>query len=124
MMLVTIKKLVNKMFEKKDNIKIVEEIDAEMTEHAPIIDEIIKRKFTVMNIEKINTPDGMAGDNWYQYVVGQGTSEIKGLTMGTLKQVTEHANNVANDLDERSKGKKTGYSSNQNNKTPAKPPAP
>ena len=123
-MLVTIKKLVNKMFEKKDNIKIVEEIDAEMTEHAPIIDEIIKRKFTVMNIEKINTPDGMAGDNWYQYVVGQGTSEIKGLTMGTLKQVTEHANNVANDLDERSKGKKTGYSSNQNNKTPAKPPAP
>ena len=124
MMLVTIKKLVNKMFEKKDNIKIAEEIDTEMTEHAPIIDEVIKRKFTVMNIEKINTPDGMAGDNWYQYVVGQGTSEIKGLTMGTLKQVTEHANNVANDLDERSKGKKTGYSSNQNNKTPAKPPAP
>ena len=123
-MLVTIKKLVNKMFEKKDNIKIAEEIDTEISEQTPINEEVIKRKFTVMNIEKINTPDGMAGDNWYQYVVGQGTSEIKGLTMGTLKQVTEHANNVANDLDERSKGKKTGYSSNQNNKTPAKPPAP
>lgn len=124
MMLVTIKKLVNKMFEKNDNIKIAEEIDTEISEQTPIHEEVIKRKFTVMNIEKINTPDGMAGDNWYQYVVGQGTSEIKGLTMGTLKQVTEHANNVANDLDERSKGKKTGYSSNQNNKTPAKPPAP
>ena len=121
MMLIIIKKLVNKMFEKKDNIRTVEEIDTEVSEHNPINDEIVKRKFNVMNIEKINTPDGMAGDNWYQYVVGQGSSEIKGLTMGTLKQVTEHANNVANDLDERSKGKKTGYSSNQNNKTADKP---
>ena len=119
-----IKKLVNKMFEKKDNIKPVEEIDTEISEHAPINDEVVKLKFNVMNIEKISTPDGMVGDNWYQYVVGQGSSEIKGLTMGTLKQVTEHANKVADDLNERSRGKKTGYSSSQNNKTPAKPPAP
>ena len=35
-----IKKLVNKMFEKKDNIR---------------------------TVEKISTPDGMVGDNWYQY---------------------------------------------------------
>ena len=119
-----IKKLVNKMFEKKDNIKPVEEINTEISEPAPIKDEVIKRKFNVMNIEKIDTPDGMVGDNWYQYVVGEGSSEIKGLTMGTLKQVTEHANKVADDLNDRSKGKKTGYSSSQNNKTPAKPPAP
>ena len=116
-----IKKLVNKMFEKKDNIRTVENIDTKISEHNPINDEVIKRKFNVMNIEKINTPNGMVGDNWYQYVVGQGSSEIKGLTMGTLKQVTEHANNVADDLNDRSKGKKTGYSSSQNNKTPAKP---
>lgn len=101
-----IKKLVNKMFDKKDNIRPAEEIDVEMSEHAPIKDEVIKLKFNVMNIEKISTPDGMVGDNWYQYVVGQGSSEIKGLTMGTLKQVTEHANKVADDLNERSKGKK------------------
>lgn len=116
-----ITKLVNKMFEKKDNIRPVEEIDTKISEHAPINDEVIKRKFNVMNIEKISTPDGMVGDNWYQYVVGQGSSEIKGLTMGTLKQVTEHANKVADDLNDRSKGKKAGYSSSQNNKTPAKP---
>ena len=116
-----ITKWVNKMFEKKDNIRAVEEIDTEISEPAPIIEEVIKAKFNVMNIEKTSTPDGMAGDNWYQYVVGQGTSEIKGLTMGTLNQVTEHANRVANDLNDRSKGKKTGYSSNQSQKTPAKP---
>lgn len=109
------------MFEKKDNMKSVEEIDTEISETAPIKEEIVKPKFSVMNIEKISTPDGMAGDNWYQYVVGQGTSEIKGLTMGTSKQVTEHANKVADDLNERSRGKKTGYSSNQSSKTPAKP---
>ena len=119
-----IKKLVNKMFEKKDNIRPVEEIKTEKSENALINDEVIKRKFNVMNIEKIDTPDGMAGDNWYQYVVGQGSSEIKGLTMGTLKQVTEHANKVADDLNDRSKGKKAGYTSSQNSKTPAKPPAP
>jgi hypothetical protein len=116
-----IKKLVNKMFEKKDNMKTVEEIDTEISEHDSINDEVVKRKFNVMNIEKISTPDGMVGDNWYQYVVGQGSSEIKGLTMGTLKQVTEHANRVADYLNDRSKGKKTGYSSSQNNNTPAKP---
>ena len=112
------------MFEKKDNIRPVEEIDTVITEPAAITEKIVKRKFNVMNIEKISTPSGMAGDNWYQYVVGQGTSEINGLTMGTLKQVTEHANRVADDLNDRSKGKKTGYSSNQSQKTPAKPPAP
>ena len=110
------------MFEKKDNIRTVEEVDHEISEDAPIKEEVIKLKFNVMNIEKIDTPDGMAGDNWYQYVVGQGTSEIKGLTMGTLNQVTEHANKVAVDLNDRSKGKKTGYSSSQNNKTPANKP--
>lgn len=110
------------MFEKNDSIRTIDDVDTVVQEDEPA--KVIKRKFSVMHIEKISTPDGMVGDNWYQYVVGQGTSEIKGLTMGTLNQVTEHANNVANDLNERSKGKKTGYTSNQNNKTPAKPPAP
>ena len=117
-----IKNLVKKMFEKNDSIRTVDDGDTAIQEDMPV--KVIKRKFSVMHIEKTSTPDGMVGDNWYQYVVGQGTSEIKGLTMGTLNQVTEHANNVANDLNERSKGKKTGYTSNQNNKTPAKPPAP
>jgi len=118
-----IKKMINKMFEKKDSIKPVEENDTVNSEHAPIDDEVVKHKFNVMNIEKISTPNGMVGDNWYQYVVGQGSSEINGLTTGTLKQVTEHVNNIIDDLNDRSKGKKTGYSSNQNNKTPANKPA-
>jgi len=113
------------MFEKKDNMKAADEIDTMTNEHDAIVkDEVIKCKYNVMNIEKISTPDGMVGDNWYQYVVGQGSSEIKGLTMGTLNQVTEHANNIADDLNDRSKGKKTGYTSNQSNKIPAKPPTP
>ena len=109
------------MFEKKDSIRPAEENNAKISEPEPISHEVIKLKFNVMSIEKTSTPEGMDGDNWYQYVVGQGSSEIKGLTMGTLKQVTEHANSVANDLNDRSKGKKPGYSSNQNSKTPAKP---
>lgn len=110
------------MFEKKDNMKAADEIDTMTNEHDAIVkNEAIKCKYNVMNIEKIKTPEGMIGDNWYQYVVGQGSSEIKGLTTGTLNQVTEHANNIVDDLNDRSKGKKTGYTSNQNNKTLTKP---
>ena len=123
-MLIIIKKWVRKMFEKEDNIRTVNEVDSEIKEHTPANDDVVKLKFNVMSIEKISTPDGMNGDNWYQYVVGQGSSEIKGLTMGTLKQVTEHANKVADDLNDRSNGKKTSYSSKQSQKTPAKPVAP
>ena len=108
------------MFEKKDNIKTVEKIATEINTHEPTTAEIIKPKFSVMSIKKTNTPEGMDGDNWYEYVVGQDASEIKGLTMGTLKKVTEHVNNIAADLNERSKGKKTGYSSNKDNKTTTK----
>jgi len=117
-----LEKLVNKMFEKKDNIKAVEKTDAEISEHEPINEEAVKRKFNVISVEKTATPDGMVGDNWYQYVVGQGSSEIKGLTMGTLNQVTEHVNKIADDLNDRSKGKKTAYSSSQNKKTPSNKP--
>lgn len=112
------------MFEKKDSIRSVEAIDTEISEQVPVKNEVIKFKYNVMNIEKISTPDGMAGENWYQYLVGQGSSEIKGLTIGTLKQVTEHVNKVASDLNDRSKGKKAGYSSISSSKTAAKLPAP
>ena len=111
------------MFEKKDSVRPVEKIETEISEPAPINEENIKHKFNIMNIEKISTPEGMVGDNWYQYVVGQGSSEINGLTTGTLRQVTEHVNKVIDDLNERSKGNKTGYSQRQNNKTPANKPA-
>jgi hypothetical protein len=58
-------------------------------------------KYRVMSVKKTATPDGLPDGDWYHYVIGQGRSKIEGLRPGTLQTVTEHANSVADDLNER-----------------------
>lgn len=60
-----------------------------------------KIKYSVITVEKAATPEGMPGNNWHRYVIGQGTSKIEGIKPGTLKAVTEHAEAVAEDLNSR-----------------------
>jgi len=59
-------------------------------------------EYNVLSVEKIETPAGMEGANWYKYVIGRGSSTMVGNRRGTLKQVTEHAKCLAKDLNERS----------------------
>lgn len=61
----------------------------------------VKLKYNVVSVEKTSAPDGMAGDNWHLYIIGQGSSKIEGKKPGTLKSVTEHAETVAEDLNAR-----------------------
>jgi len=61
-----------------------------------------KLKYHVVTVEKTTSPDGMPGDNWHRYVVGQGNSKIEGKKPGSLKAVTEHAESFADDLNSRS----------------------
>jgi len=58
-------------------------------------------KFRLISIEKTDPPEGMPGDSWYRYVIGQGTSRIEGKRLGTLKAVTLHAEEYAENLDTR-----------------------
>lgn len=58
-------------------------------------------KYRVMSVKKTATPEGLPDGNWYRYVIGQGRSKIEGLRPGTLKTVTDHANTVAKDLNDR-----------------------
>lgn len=81
-------------------------------------------KYNVTSIEKIDTPAGMTGDHWYRYIIGQGGGKIEGLKEGTLNEVTLHAENFAEDLNSRSKGKAASHLSRKQNATPPKPPAP
>ena len=60
-----------------------------------------KLKFHVVSVEKTAPPEGLPGDNWHLYVIGQGTSRIEGKKPGTLQTVTEHAETVAEDLNLR-----------------------
>lgn len=67
-----------------------------MAEHA-----INRLKYRVISVEKTTAPNGMTGDNWHLYVVGQGSARIEGKKPGTIKTVTEHAEAFAEDLNSR-----------------------
>lgn len=67
----------------------------------------LRSQFEVIEVTKITTPEGMDGKNWHSYIIRRGPTEISGQKPGTLKIVTEHAKQVAADLNARS-GLKAG----------------
>ena len=77
-------------------------------------DEIPIEKYKVISIDKIDTPEGMPEGDWYCYVIGYGKSKIDGKKPGTLKNVTQHAEAIAEDLNLRSQSKKSVYAPRQN----------
>ena len=66
-------------------------------------------KYEVISVEKTAAPEGLPGDNWHRYVIGQGTSRIEGKKPGTLKAVTHHAETVVEDLNSRKGRSKSTY---------------
>lgn len=70
-------------------------------------------KYHVISVDKIATPEGMPGNNWYRYVIGYGNSTIDGTKPGTLSGVMEHAESVVNDLNIRSKSPRSSYAPRQ-----------
>lgn len=58
-------------------------------------------EYTLISVEKTDPPSGVEGGNWYRYIVGRGSSSLVGKRRGTLKQVTEHAETLAEDLNSR-----------------------
>ena len=63
--------------------------------------DIYNLKYNVVSVEKTDAPEGMQGDDWYHYVIGQGSSKIEGFRTGSLKSVTQHVESYAEDLTER-----------------------
>jgi len=75
---------------------------------------LIKRKYRVESVEKSEPPEGMPAGNWHRYIVGQGGSKIEGFKPGTLKAVTQHAENVAEILNARAaNGGKSTYATHK-----------
>lgn len=64
----------------------------------------LRSQFKVVEVVKITTPKGMEGNNWHGYTIKRGITEINGQKPGTLKKVTEHAEQVAAALNERCGG--------------------
>ena len=60
-------------------------------------------RYQVVTIEKTTAPDGMSGSNWHRYIIQMGRSVIDCKKSGSLREVTEHANNVVEQINSRNK---------------------
>jgi hypothetical protein len=79
-------------------------------------------KFPITSIERTDPPEGVEGE-WHEYVIGKGSSSIKGRRAGTLKAVTEYVEEYAENLNQRSTLGYSSYAARKVQKTPAKTPA-
>ena len=67
-------------------------------------DDSINSKYHVIKVEKTTAPDGILGENWYLYVIQKGSlsnSIMNCKKTGTLKSVTEHAEEMAETINSR-----------------------
>ena len=71
-------------------------------------DEPAKSKFPIASIERTDPPEGVTEGEWYEYIIGIGSSAITGRRAGTLEAVTEYVEEYAENLNQRSA---LGYSS-------------
>jgi len=62
----------------------------------------IHETYKIVTVEKSSAPRGLTGDDWHHYVIGRGNSIIEGSKVGTLKEVTEHAKDLAERINARS----------------------
>ena len=67
--------------------------------------------YRVEHVEKVAAPAGLPGDEWHRYVIGRGSSKIEGLKPGNMLDVRQHAESVADDLNERANKKISTYAS-------------
>ena len=70
--------------------------------------ELGEREFIVAEVVRIERPDGVAGGNWYRYTIEHGSAPIEGIRSGSLQSVRQHAEEFADNLNQRALH---GYSS-------------
>jgi len=63
--------------------------------------KMVKKLYKVIEVKKIDAPEGMEGGTWHSYTIERGTSIITGKKPGSLKTVTAHAKQFAEDLNAR-----------------------
>jgi hypothetical protein len=77
------------------------------------------RKFPITSIERTEPPEGVTEGDWYEYVIGHGSSVITGKRAGSLKAVTEYVEEYAENLNQRAT---LGYSAYAARKTTKQAP--
>lgn len=81
-------------------------------------DVVTETKFPVTSIQKTEPPAGVTGGEWYEYIIGEGSSSIRGKRAGSLQAVTEYVEEYADNLNRRAS---LGYSAYAARKPTNKP---
>jgi len=63
--------------------------------------EFVVGQYHVQSVDKVDAPEGMPGNDWHRYVIAYGNRTIEGMKPGTLFNVTQHAEEFAESLNER-----------------------
>ena len=80
------------------------------TEQGKILNRYI---YTLVSVEKAEPyPTWLPEGNWHRYVIGQGNSKLEGYKIGSIEDITEYAETVAEELNERSMKGKSPYAAN------------
>ena len=76
--------------------------------------ELNARKHVLISVEKVNPlPAWLQEGDWYRYIIGRGDSKLEGYKIGSIKDVTEYAETVAETLNERLMTGKSPYATNK-----------
>lgn len=62
--------------------------------------------YSIESIEPVDPPAGAEGDDWFQYVIVQGTNRISGYRQGNLESVRQSTEENIELLNERQFGKR------------------
>jgi hypothetical protein len=62
---------------------------------------LLRRRFEVASVDKVDVPDGAQGGEWYRYVLMSGPARITGYHRGTSEEVTDYAESCAADFNLR-----------------------
>jgi hypothetical protein len=58
-------------------------------------------EYTLISITRITPPFDITDETWFQYIIGRADNCIKGMSQGSLEEVTEHAEDIVYDLNAR-----------------------
>lgn len=70
---------------------------------------VIRQPYEVTEVEKVSSPGGAVGDDWYRYVLARRASQIVGFRRGSLMEVTAYAKGCAEAFNDRNLHLRSNY---------------
>ena len=67
-----------------------------------------EQKYVLTSVDRADPPEGMEGDDWYQYSIAQGDNVIVGFRRGKVRAVKTELKALVDGLNERRAGKPRG----------------